>query len=341
VAISPLARPHTWKRPGIGASPVRMTDRPFLSVAVPVYNESGNVEPLLQRLKAVLSEAGVDHEVIIVDDGSDDGTWTSISSAITRYPFVRAYRLSRNFGHQNALFAALAAAKGDVVVSMDGDLQHSPEVIVRLLAKWREGFEIVNTRRLSGRVTGFFKRSSSALFYRVFSALAEVDVSEGSSDFRLLDRKVLDALLKLRDGDLFLRGSVHWLGFKTTTVEFQVAERHSGQSKYNLRKMLRFASGAVVSFSTKPLRIGIWVGLLTSLIAFLEIFYILVQVYRGRTVPGWASTVGITSLLFGILFVLVGIIGVYVARIHTALQRRPYFIVAESIWNTDGDSPAP
>lgn len=317
----------------------RFSDRPLLSVVVPVFNEAGNVEPLLQRLKAVLSEAAVEYEVIVVDDGSDDETWARISMALTQYPFLRAYRLSRNFGHQNALFAGLRAARGDIVVSMDGDLQHPPEVIARLLGKWKEGFEIVNTCRLSGPVTGFFKRNSSALFYRVFSALSEVDVSEGTSDFRLMNRKALDALLELRDSDLFLRGSVQWLGFKTTTVEFQVAERYSGRSKYSLRKMLRFASGAVVSFSTKPLRIGIWVGLLTGMIAFIELFYIIVQVYLGRTVPGWASTVGITSLLFGILFVLVGIIGVYVARIHKALQRRPYFIIAESISSPGGGNP--
>lgn len=309
----------------------RLSHQPLLSVVVPVFNEADNIEPLLQRLKAVLSGTAKEYEVIVVDDGSNDETWAKISIAITEYPFLRAYRLSRNFGHQNALFAALTAAKGDMIVSMDGDLQHAPEVILKLVAKWKEGFEIVNTRRLSAPFTGFFKRNSSTLFYKIFSMLSEVDVSEGSSDFRLMDRKALNALLEFRDGDLFLRGSVQWLGFKTTTVEFQVAERYSGRSKYNLRKMLQFASGGIVSFSTKPLRIGIWVGVVTSMLAFLEIVYILVQVYLGKTVPGWASTVGIISFLFGILFILVGIIGVYIARIHKALQRRPQFIIAESI----------
>ncbi len=303
----------------------------LLSVVVPLFNEAGNVGPLLERLLAVLGNGGYRFEVILVDDGSRDETWTEIEARAGDMPFLRASRLSRRFGHQHALLAGLSQASGDVVVTMDGDLQHPPEEIPKLLRQWENGYEIVNTRRLDRAVTGAFKRLASRGFYIVFSMLSEVDVNEGSSDFRLMDRRALDELLKFRDVDPFLRGAAQWLGFRTTTVPFQAARRHGGTSKYGFFKMLKFASGAIVSFSTKPLRIGIGIGVLTSILAFLELIYVLIQYSAGNTAPGWASTVGIVSLLFGILFILIGVNGVYLARIHQALQSRPQFVIAETI----------
>ena len=307
-----------------------MPGAPRVSIVVPAYNEEGNITLLVERISRVLATQAEGHEIVIVDDGSTDDTWARILVAAREHPTVRGYRLSRNFGHQYALLAGLHQARGQAVISLDADLQHPPEVIPDLLAQWKAGFEIVNTQRIdAGEVTSSFKRLSSKYFYRLFSALSEVEISEGTSDFRLMDRHALGALLSLRDSDLFLRGAVHWLGFKATTVPFRLGARHAGVSKYSVGRMVRFATSAIVSYSTRPLRLGIWLGLLTAVLAFFELIYILVQYSLGRTVTGWASTVGITAFLFGILFILLGIIGIYLADIHRALRSRPQFIIAE------------
>jgi len=311
-----------------------------LSVVVPLFNESDNVTRLLDRLFAVLRPLGKAFEVILVDDGSDDSTWATIRNLGAAFPEIRALSFTRNFGHQSALLAGLRVARGRAVVTMDGDLQHPPELIPELVGAWQQGFRVVVTRRRDHTATSWFKHFSSKAFYRAFSLLAGVSLEEGSSDFRLLDRRVLDELLALRDAEWFLRGAVQWLGFEAKVVEFQAAPREVGASKFNLGRMLRFASGAILAFSNKPLRLGIWMGLLTGALAFGEIVYVVFAYLRGNTVSGWASTLAVLSFLFGVLFVMLGIIGAYLARIHRALQDRPKYIVAEVFDSrTDGDSP--
>ena len=305
-----------------------------LSIVVPLYDEEGNVDLLMKRLTPVLQEIGVPYEVILVNDGSSDRTWHNIRKLAINHTALKGINLSRNFGHQHALLAGLTCAKGQAVVTMDGDLQHPPEVIPELFELWRKGYAIVNTRRRDKHTAGFFKKFTSRCFYRIFSSFAEVSLADGSSDFRLLDRCALEPLLSFRDADLFLRGAVQWLGFSEGIVSFESSDRYSGKTKFSAGRMIRFATGAVISFSTKPLRFGIWLGLITSMLAFIEIVYIFVTYLRGDTVPGWASTVGILSFLFGILFVVLGIMGTYVARIHRVLQNRPKFIICEAI-NTD------
>jgi dolichol-phosphate mannosyltransferase len=308
----------------------------FVSVVIPLYNEEGNVEHLMSRIDAVLNRLGTYYEVILVDDGSTDTTWNDIQTGAQKYTHIYGLRLSRNFGHQYAMLAGMTYAKGQAIITMDGDLQHPPELIPDMLKAWESGYKIVNTRRIEAKNTSHFKRLTSKYFYKIFSSLSEVSVSEGSSDFRLIDRQVWHQLRQFRDSNIFLRGAVQWVGFPTTCIAFEVRERFANKSKFNFSRMLLFASGAIVSFSTKPLRLGIWLGLLTSLLAFMEIIYIVIQKIRGSTVPGWASTVGILSLLFGILFIILGIIGVYLARIHKTLQERPRFIVTENIgYNLD------
>lgn len=302
-----------------------------ISVVVPVYNESANIPELLARLFAVLNTLGRRFEVVVVDDGSRDGSWQALTSASAGAPWLVGLRLSRNFGHQHALLAGLTVARGAAVISMDGDLQHPPEVLPQLVARWEAGDKVVYTRRINEERLGWFKRFSSRLYYVLFSWLSGVQIDSGSSDFRLLARQPLDQLLRFNDVDLFLRGAVQWIGFNnaSSTVEFSVGDRHSGHSKYGLRRMLRLASSGIVSFSRKPLLVGIWLGILTSFMAFLELTYILYSYLRGATVPGWASTAGIISFLFGVLFAILGVIGLYLASIHSALQGRPRFIIAD------------
>lgn len=304
---------------------------PEISIVCPCHNEQSNILPLVTRLQETLEQLRGTFEIILVDDGSTDGTWGAIEIASSRHNSVRGLRLSRNFGHQSALLAGLSQSAGAAVVSMDSDLQHPPEVIPRLMAAWREGAQIVLTRRLDRNVASPLKRSSSRIFYRVFSFMAGIEMKEGNSDFRLLDRQVLDVLLQFAGRDQFLRGSVQWLGFRSVTVPYEAAPRHSGTTKYNISRMVRFAATAVTSFSNRPLRIGIWLGMIVGLLALVELLYVLMMAVSGTTVPGWASTVGVMSFLFAILFVMVGIIGIYISRIYTLLQGRPEFIVTEIV----------
>lgn len=307
---------------------------PVISVVAPCHNEQDNIAALVTRLTAVLGGIGEPYEIVLVDDGSRDQTWQAIDRAAQSEPAIVGLRLSKNFSHQSALLAGLSRAKGEAIISMDSDLQHPPETIPELVAAWREGHEIVNTRRVDGKVASPFKRVTSKLFYRFFSFMTGIDMEEGASDFRLLDRRALDELLTFAGNDRFIRGSVQWLGFSLKTVPYQLAERLSGQTSYSLKNMLRFAAVAITSFSTKPLRYGIWLGIAVGVLALLELFYVVVQAITGNVVPGWASTVGITSFLFAVMFMVMGIIGTYVARIYTLLQNRPPFIIAE---NTESD----
>jgi dolichol-phosphate mannosyltransferase len=311
--------------------------RPELSIVSPLYNERGNVEPLVAALTESLGAAAIDYEIVLVDDGSSDGTWEVIEALAARDPRVRGVALSRNFGHQGALLAGLNHARGRAVVSMDGDLQHPPAVVPALVAAWREGYKVVNTRRSDSADTGAFKRFTSRTFYRVFSALSGVPLESGVSDFRLMDRSALSALTRMGDADLFIRGIVSWLGFKTKVVPYQAGERHSGRPKFTLRRMFRLSTGAMLSFSALPLRLGIGIGFVTSLLAFLELCYILYVYARGEVVPGWASVMTVMSFMFGILFVLLGVIGTYLGKIYEILKRRPRYVVGDRVGFADGD----
>jgi polyisoprenyl-phosphate glycosyltransferase len=303
--------------------------RPEISVVAPLFNERGNVEPLAAALAAALGAASIDYELVLVDDGSSDGTWDAIAEISARDPRVRGVALSRNFGHQGALLAGLNHARGRAVVTMDGDLQHPPDVVPLLVEAWRDGYKVVNTRRSDSADTSAFKRLTSRAFYRVFSGLSGIDMAPGLSDFRLVDRAALSALTRMGDADLFIRGIVSWLGFKTKVLPYQAGRRHSGTPKFTLGRMLRLSTGAMLSFSALPLRLGIGIGFVTSALAFVELLYILYVYSRGAVIPGWASVMTVMSFMFGILFVLLGVIGTYLGKIYEILKRRPRYVVGE------------
>jgi glycosyltransferase involved in cell wall biosynthesis len=211
----------------------------MISIVIPAYNEERNLEPLYAKLREVLSGAGEDDfEVIFVDDGSTDRTWDAIAALSGADVRARGVRLSRNFGHQSALMAGLAAARGRAVVMMDADLQHPPSLVPQLVRKWREGFHIVHAVRRDPPNLSWFKRMTSRLYYRLFTFMSGVEIEPGSADFRLLDRQVVDEVLRFEEEGLFLRGLVHWVGYSTASVPFECGERHAGKSKYGLKKML-------------------------------------------------------------------------------------------------------
>ena len=303
---------------------------PELSVVVPLYNEEESVREPYGRTSAVCSGLGVTYELVLVDDGSGDGTWAAIRRLSEADAHVRGFRLSRNYGHQHALLAGLHMARGRAIISMDGDLQHPPEVIPALFEKWKEGSRVVLTKRLDRNLGSPLKRGSSKLFYRLFSYVAETSIQPGTSDFRLLDSAVLQQLLSFNFSRPFLRGAVETLGFERATVPFQVEPRFAGRSKYTLRRMIAFARQGFIAHSTVPLRLGIWLGLVTGVMALAELGYVVVQFFRGQTVPGWASVLGMTALLFAVLFFIVGILGMYLEDIHELLKKRPRFIIAET-----------
>jgi dolichol-phosphate mannosyltransferase len=301
-----------------------------VSVVVPAYCEEGNLVALYEELNRVTALQETTWELIIVDDGSTDGSWQQITALHQQDARVKGLKLSRNFGHQYALLAGICGASGEAVITMDADLQHPPEVIGRLLEEWRQGRQIVHTVRLDPPGRSLFKHVSSRLFYRVFAFLSGVELSAGMADFRLLDRQVVDELIAFKEGGLFLRGLVQWVGYSSSKVEFACRDRLSGKTKYSLSKMLKFAWAGVSSFSLIPLRIAIMIGLLTSAGAAANLVYaVYVRLFTDSAVPGWASAVSIVSLLFGVLFILLGVIGEYMGRILDEVRARPRFIVSE------------
>jgi dolichol-phosphate mannosyltransferase len=306
-----------------------LSQRPELSVVAPMYNEEGNIAAFVAAVEKVLVGMGVPFEIILVDDGSSDGTWAQIVEQGKHFPGLRGARLARNFGHQGALMAGLSEARGKAVVSMDGDLQHPPELIPLMFERWKSGYKVVATERADAEDTSFFKSITSRWFYGVFSKLTGVSMAPGNSDFRLLDESAVKALCAMNDVDLFIRGSVSWLGFRTATLPYRANKRFSGTTKYSLKKMLRFASGAILSFSLAPLRFGIWIGFLTSGLAIVEFAYILYAYFSGKTVTGWASMMAFMALMFGILFVLLGVIGTYLGKIFEVLKNRPRFLIGD------------
>jgi dolichol-phosphate mannosyltransferase len=303
-----------------------MTGR-LISVVMPAHNEES---ALPQVVPAVIAAAsGYDLEILIVDDGSSDGTWRTIQTLRSRHPEVRGLRFTRNFGHQAAILAGLLAARGDAVIVMDADGQHPPALIGEFLQQWSDGYQVVQALRAPD-TTWTLKGATSRMFYRVLHAMSGVDVPMGSADFRLLGRPVVDAVLKSAGPLLFLRGLVPYLGYPAAFVPFTAPPRIAGRTSYTWRKMVRFSIDGLMSFSIVPLRAAIALGLIVSLVSFLYLVYSVVIFFTVRAVvPGWASTVGMLSLLGGIQLLTLGVIGEYLGRLFLSNLNRPPFVISE------------
>jgi glycosyltransferase involved in cell wall biosynthesis len=301
----------------------------LLSVVAPMYEEEDTVEPFTARVKAALGD--LDYELILVNDGSKDRTRDAMAAAVERDPRIKVVSLARNFGHQPALTAGLEHARGDVIVMLDGDLQDPPEVIPEMLERWGEGIDVVYAVREQRLGETAFKRITARGFYRTFRRLTGLDLAVESGDFRLMDRKALQALLAMPERSRFLRGMTVWIGFSQTAVPFVRQERHAGVTKYPLRKMLRFSFDAITSFSSRPLQWATFLGFFFSVIAFLAIPLTVIARYANIFERGVPTTIIIVLLLGGIQLITLGIIGEYVGRIYEEVKHRPLYVVGERI----------
>ncbi|MBN1413591.1 MAG: glycosyltransferase family 2 protein [Bacteroidales bacterium] len=306
-----------------------MQDKTEISVIIPLYNEEDNIERLIQILLPVLNQLNRSWEIIFIDDGSKDRSFELVKEIHEQNPDVTGIALSRNFGHQIALLAGLHRAKGDVVIMMDADLQHPPEVIPRLLEASSRGYDIVNTRRIDAKGTGWFKKVSSRGFYRLMNFLSDIPITESSSDFRLMSKKALGAFLKFQERDRFTRGLISWMGFNQTIIDYECPPRLIGTSKYTLRKMLHFALDGITSFSAKPLRIASYSGMIVFFIGLLYALFAIIQYFRGANMPGWTSLLVTVLIIGGIQLLAIGIIGEYLARIFHESKARPIYFIKD------------
>ncbi|MES2274722.1 MAG: glycosyltransferase family 2 protein [Bacteroidota bacterium] len=298
-----------------------------ISVVIPSFNEASNIAELLLRLTAVLNKLPYTYEVIFIDDGSLDNTIDVIKAANTTNNNLYYLELSRNFGHQNALKAGYDYAGGDCIISMDGDLQHPPELIPQFLEKWEEGFDVVYSTREYQDDATFFKTKTSDIFYNMINSLSDTKLEKGTADFRLIDRKVANVLVQLNENGLFMRGLIKWLGFKQYAINYQADPRFSGSSKYTLKRMIRFAVEGITAFSVRPLNIAIGIGAFFSFMSLLYIPYIAWTFVYGHEVPGWASVLASVVFFGGMQLMVLGIIGLYLGKMFMQSKNRPNYIV--------------
>jgi len=306
-------------------------DAPRLSVVVPLRNEEELLPELIDRLTRVLEGLEGPWEVILVDDGSTDGTYGLAVEAHGRDPRLKVVRLSRGFGHQVALSAGLDLAHGKAVVTMDGDLQHPPEVIPELVASWESGDEIVYAVMVDRPGESRFKDWTARVFYRMLGRLADIDVPAGAGDFRLVDRKALDAVRAMRESNRYLRGMFSWVGFRQSGVPYVPLARTAGNTKYTSMRMLRLATDAVIGFSSRPLRLGLNIGFVVSLVSIVfGLTAAIGKLVGGFAVPGWTSLAVVVGVVGGIQLIVLGIIGEYIAHIFDEVKQRPLYVVTRT-----------
>lgn len=308
----------------------------MISVVSPIYNEAENLEELCERVTAVFDELKEDFEYILVDNGSEDDSLSIIKALGKKDDRIKFVSLSRNFGHQGGIWAGMNHAKGDAVISLDGDLQHPPELIHQMVALWKQGFDVVYTSKIIDTDKKDWRFYPTELFYKLISHISEVKLTYGQSDYRLMDRKVADVICQIPEKNKFLRGMVEWVGFRQIGVEYEVAERKRGRSKFSFRHLVNFALDGIFSFSTLPLRMFLWVGMIVAsfcvLYAFVYFFvgllhFIFPQFYY--LPPGWATIAVSITFLGGVQLIGIGCLGEYIGRIYAQTKQRPDFIVNE------------
>jgi dolichol-phosphate mannosyltransferase len=304
---------------------------PALSIVVPLYNEEANVHALYQRLKAVVDGMGVSHEFVFINDGSRDSTLALVHGLSERDPQVRYIDLSRNFGHQIAVTAGLDHAAGEAVVIIDADLQDPPELIPELYAKLRSGYEVVYAKRLSRPGESAAKLMTAKLFYRMLAAITHVDIPVDTGDFRIISRKVVEALKLMPEQSKFLRGQISWIGFRQTYVQYNRAQRAGGETGYTYSKMLRLAIDGITAFSDFPLKLASLSGFFVSGVAFLIMLYTLYSRFVSHDYqPGWASLMISVLFMGGVQLIAIGIIGEYIGRLSADVRQRPLYLIADT-----------
>ncbi len=310
----------------------------LISVVAPVFNEATTLPDLHRRVTAAVAQLGR-YELVLVDDGSTDGSWEAMRELARSDPHLRLVRLSRNFGHQVALSAGLDTARGDAVVSIDSDLQDPPELIPRLVERWREGYDVVYAVRSRRRGETRFKLATASLFYKTINRLSSVPIPEQAGDFRLLSRRAVDALVAMPEQARFLRGMSSWIGFQQAGVAYERDARQAGSTKYPLRRMVRLTADAVTSFSTAPLRIVVSLGLTSVVLCLIALTWsVYVRLFTDKTVQGWTSVIVVVLFLGGVQLLSLGIIGQYVGRIFDEVKGRPLYVIEELVEEETADA---
>jgi len=303
-----------------------------LSVVAPCYNEQQGLPEFLRRVRAAVDRVGFDHEIVLVDDGSRDGTWSIIAAAADGDPRILGIRLRRNHGHQAALSAGLAAARGAWLLLIDADLQDPPELLPAMLELADStGADVVYGQRRERAGETMFKRTTASAFYRLIGWLSEIDIPRDTGDFRLITRQVADLLVSMPEQHRFLRGMVAWIGGRQVPLLYDRDPRFAGETKYPLRKMLRFASDAITGFSRRPLQVATATGVLAALLSLCLGAYSIIGWVLGRTVPGWTSVTAAIGFLSALQFVMLGIIGEYLGRLYEQSRGRPLFLEATRV----------
>ncbi len=305
-----------------------LKNRKKISVVIPSFNEEGNIDIMVAALEDVFSKLNFDYELIFVDDGSKDNTLQILKQLSANNKNLFFVELSRNYGHQNALKAGLDLATGDAIISMDGDMQHPPELIPVLIEKWQEGYDVVYTRRAEDKKLPYFKKITSKYFYKFINYISEIEIEQGTADFRLIDSKVGKVFFAFTENELFIRGLTSWVGFKQFAIDYIPAERFSGNSKYTIKKMMQFAMKGITSFSIRPLYLSIFLGISISFFGFLMYFiYVFYSIYFGHVISGWASVIFTIVFFGGLNLIVLGIVGVYVGKLFMQSKNRPNYII--------------